>query len=68
MTEMQAVMARMDRANTTRTIRIRLSNEDVERLRAIAHDQRRPPQDQAAWMLEQAIRAYVGPSEECGEG
>ena len=66
MNNTKAVLERMERANTTRTIRIRLSAEDVERLRAIAHGERRPPQDQAAWMLEQAIRSYVGPSEECG--
>lgn len=48
----------MAEALVTRTIRIRLRIEDVERLREIAHSERRPPQDQAAYMLEQAIARY----------
>lgn len=58
-----AVLERLERANQTRTIRIRMRVDDVELLRGIAEMERRPAQDQAAWMLEQAIRDYVGPSE-----
>ena len=51
-------------AAETRVIRVRLRTEDVERLRAIAHAERRPPQDQAAYILEQALQAYEGRSED----
>jgi len=64
-TESQAVLERMNKAATTRTIRIRLNVGDVARLREIAQAQRRPAQEQAAWMLERAIRSFdAGPSEE----
>jgi len=50
----------------TRTIRIRLRVDDVERLRNIAHAERRPPADQAAWFIEQALEQYER-SEDCEE-
>ena len=45
-------------AADTRVIRVRLRTEDVARLRQMAYAERRPPQDQAAYLLEQALRAY----------
>ena len=45
-------------ALATRTIKVRLRVQDVDRLRAIAHAERRPPADQAAYFLEQALQAY----------
>jgi hypothetical protein len=63
----EQTMERLTLAASTKLIRIRLRNEDVARLREIAHLERRPPQDQAAWLLEQAIRAYEDPEEGCGE-
>jgi hypothetical protein len=53
-------------AATTTTIRIRLENADIARLREIATAERRDPREQAALLLERALRAY-GESEQEGE-
>jgi len=58
---------RVSRSQTTRTLRVTLRRRDVGVLRRMAYRQRRSPEDQAAWLLEQAIRAYEDP-EEGGDG
>lgn len=61
---MTDTQTRMRLAATTTTIRIRLENADVARLREIAHVERRDPRDQAALLLERAIREYDAGTEE----
>jgi hypothetical protein len=64
---MNDTLTLLERAATTQTIRVRLEKADIERLRAIARAERRPPADQAAWLLEQAIRAWDGNGDGCPE-
>lgn len=64
---MTDTQTRMRLAATTTTIRIRLENADVARLREIAQVERRDPRDQAALMLERVLRAWGEESEPEGE-
>lgn len=60
---MTDTQTRIRLAATTTMIRIRLDNADVGRLREIATAERRDPREQAALMLERALRAYVTETE-----
>lgn len=70
----KATEKRMRLAATTKQLRIRLSNQAVEELRAMAAREFRDPQQQAAYILEQVLLGedaqdvIVGPSEVSEEG
>ena len=65
----KATEKRMRLAATTKQLRIRLSNQAAEELRVMAAREFRDPQQQAAYILEQALLGgdvqdvFVGPSE-----
>ena len=62
---MTDTMAVMQRAATTRRITVTLQSGDAMRLREISIAERRDPRDQAALLLERAIREYdAGQAEE----
>ena len=70
----KATETRMRLAATTKQIRIRLTNTAVSALREMAAREFRDPQQQAAYILEQALLGEaaqdvcVGPSEVSEEG
>lgn len=57
-------MEKLRQAATTKQLRVRISNDAAARLAALADAQFRTPQQQASWMLEQAL-TRDGHSEEC---